>query len=382
MHIKVIKQLDQITATDWNRLQGASNPFLRHEFLLALEQSGCVEPDKGWLPQHLALYDDHDTLLSAVPLYLKNHSWGEYIFDWAWANAYMRAGIDYYPKLTAAIPFTPAAGNRLLLHPDADADVVCMQLSAAAIELAKQHQASSLHWLFTTEEEKQLLSEQGLLSRRSFQFHWHNNDYKQFDDFLEGMSSRKRKKIRRERRYVTEADIELVRIPAIEATDEHWNQFYQFYLRTIMLHGATPYLNERFFKQIGNTMADAVHLLFAQHQHQTIAGALFLEGEDTLYGRYWGSNDDYHSLHFETCYYAPIEYCIKKGLKHFEAGAQGRHKLARGFLPTETHSAHWLSEPQFSHAISDYLKYEGQGVENEINELEQCSPYKQTRDSG
>ncbi|MBE9515625.1 MAG: N-acetyltransferase [Proteobacteria bacterium] len=382
MQIKVIKQLEQIAAEDWNRLLGTANPFLRHEFLLALEQSGCVTADKGWLPQHLALYDDHNTLLAAVPLYLKDHSWGEYIFDWAWANAYMRAGLDYYPKLTAAIPFTPAAGNRLLLHPDADAKTMSLQLGTAAIELAREHRASSLHWLFTTEDEKHLFSEQGLLPRRSFQFHWHNNDYKHFDDFLDEMSSRKRKKIRRERRYVTEANIELIRIPASEATDEHWKQFYQFYLRTIMLHGATPYLNERFFKQIGNTMPDAVHLLLAKHKDKTIAGALFLEGNDTLYGRYWGSDDDYHSLHFETCYYAPIEYCIERGLKCFEAGAQGRHKLARGFLPAETHSAHWLSEPQFNNAIADYLKYEGKGVEDEMSELEQHSPFRPKHENG
>lgn len=376
MHIKVLQHLDEISATDWNGLAGTGNPFLRHEFLLALEQCRCVCPEKGWLPQHLALMDGTNRLLAAVPLYLKNHSWGEYIFDWAWANAYMRAGLEYYPKLTAAIPFTPATGHRILLHPDIDPASASQQLSAAAIELARKHNASSVHWLFTTESEKQLLAQQGLLSRRSYQFHWHNLNYQDFDDYLLHMTSGKRKKVRRERRYVSDAGIKMVRIAAADATDEHWQLFYQFYLRTIMLHGATPYLNETFFRTIGETMPDNVFLLFARLDNNIIAGALFLESEDTLYGRYWGSHDDYHSLHFETCYYAPIEYCINKGLQRFEAGAQGRHKLARGFLPMETHSAHWLSEPQFNNAIADYLKYEGQGVEDEISELKQRSPFK------
>lgn len=378
MHIKVLQQLHEVASDDWNTLIGTGNPFLRHEFLLALEQSRCVCPDKGWLPQHLALMDEHNRLLAAVPLYMKNHSWGEYIFDWAWANAYMRAGLEYYPKLTAAIPFTPATGHRMLLHPDTDPLQAGRALSAAAIELAQQHNASSLHWLFTTGAEKQLLTDEGLLPRRSYQFHWHNQDYKSFDDYLAQMASGKRKKIRRERRYVSDAGINMIRIQANEAGNEHWQQFYQFYMRTIMLHGATPYLNESFFSQIGNTMPDNVFLLFAELDNNFIAGALFLEGDDTLYGRYWGSHDDYHSLHFETCYYYPIEYCIKKGLKRFEAGAQGRHKLARGFLPSETHSAHWLSEPQFEHAIADYLKYEGQGIEEEMSELELHSPFRRT----
>lgn len=376
MNLRIIDDITQLAAADWNALEGTDNPFLRHEFLAALEQSGCVSPNHGWQPRHLALYDDHQSLIGAAPLFLKSHSWGEYIFDWAWANAYMRAGLDYYPKLTGAIPFTPATGNRLLVLAGHDQSWVREQLSAAAIELATLHNASSLHWLFTTEEEKHQLAGHGLLPRSSFQFHWSNNDYTCFDDFLSGMTSRKRKKVRRERRYVSDAGIEMHRVPGEACTTADWDRFYRFYRRTIMIHGASAYLNREFFEQLGATMPGNVHLLFARDQGNTVAGALFLEGGDTLYGRYWGSDDDYHSLHFETCYYSPIEYCINTGLRRFEAGAQGRHKLARGFLPSPTHSAHWVREPQFRQAIADYLKYESQGVSEEISELGQDSPFR------
>lgn len=378
MQLSVTSSLDSVDSTQWNACAGG-NPFLRHEFLSALEHSGCVGAGSGWEPRHLVLLSDDNgdrRLLGAVPMYLKTHSYGEYVFDWAWADAYERSGLHYYPKLVVAVPFTPATGPRILVAPDQDHARIGSALVDGALTVAQETGASSLHWLFTNERDTALLEGKGLLRRSGMQFHWHNRDYRDFDDFLSGFSAAKRKKVRRERRYVREAGIVLERISGNEATDAHWERFHRFYLNTIRSRGAMPYLNLEFFRELGRTMPDQVLLILARYEDRHVAGALFLRGSDTLYGRYWGSSEEFHSLHFETCYYDPIAYCIEQGIQRFEAGAQGEHKLSRGFLPTPTWSVHWLAHPEFERAVSDYLARERIGMEHYMDDLNEHSPYR------
>ena len=379
MHVSVVDSLEKIPASQWNALAGESNPFLRHEFLLALESTGCVSVKTGWLPQHLVVHRDGTSagnLIGALPLYLKNHSYGEYVFDWAWANAYEQAGLRYYPKLVTGIPFTPVTGPRLLSIADAESATIKKQLVDNALELMQEHQASSLHWLFLTPDDAQLLESEGYLLRNGCQFHWSNPGYRDFADFLSTFTAQKRKKIRRERRHVHEAGIamEILTGPSIDTS--HWDIFYEFYLSTIRAHGAIPYLTREFFLRLGDTMRDRIVLVFARRGTDYVAGALNLRGDDTLYGRYWGTRGEFHSLHFETCYYTAIEYCIAQGLSRFEAGAQGEHKLARGFTPVVTRSAHCLAHPQFSRAVADYLARERLDVHAYVNELNEHAPFK------
>lgn len=379
MHISVVDSLDKIPAADWNALAAGDNPFLRHEFLVALEQSGCAGANTGWQPQHLVLHEDgpfRGRLLGAAPMYLKSHSYGEYVFDWAWANAYAHAGERYYPKLVVGVPFTPATGPRLLAAPDADAAALRARLIRAAAEHMRDSDASSLHWLFVTQDEARLLETEAHLLRTGFQFHWSNPGYRDFEDFLASFTAEKRKKIRRERRYVREAGIEMQVLTGAAVTPAHWDLFYEFYLSTIRALGAHAYLTREFFHRLGETLRDRVVLVLARRGADYVAGALNLRGADTLYGRYWGSRGEYHSLHFETCYYSAIEYCIAQGLRRFEAGAQGGHKLARGFTPVVTYSAHRLRHPKFSRAIADYLARERLDVGSYVNELNEHVPFK------
>src|SRR3989344_4781307 len=343
---RLLHSLSEIPAVNWNNLAGDANPFVRHEFLHALERAGCTGAGTGWLSHPVVVTDESSgKLLGAVPLYLKEHSYGEYVFDWAWANAYARAGLEYYPKLVAAVPFTPAAGPRLLIAPQADRAAVANALIEATLAHAQQLRASSLHWLFTTESETQLLERRGLLPRRGLQFHWSNPGYRDFEDFLAGFTADKRKKVRRERRAVREADVTVEMRDGLTLSASDWDRFHEFYHATVCAHGAIPYLTPAFFRMIGETMPQSALLALARRGSTTIGGALFFRGRDTLYGRYWGGTKHVPGLHFETCYYAAIEYCIAHGLKRFEAGAQGEHKLARGFVPTPTYSAHWLPPP-------------------------------------
>jgi predicted N-acyltransferase len=379
MHILIASGLDSVTADQWNRLAGDDNPFLIYGFLRALETSGCVGGNTGWQPRHLLLFDNNganDALVGAVPLYLKHHSYGEYVFDWAWAEAYRRAGLEYYPKLVAAVPFTPATGPRLLCAPDADRDTVARQLVDGALAYARESGASSLHWLFTPETDTALLERHSHLRRSGYQFHWSNNRYRNFDDYLSALTAAKRKKIRRERRYVMEAGIEMVMLQGHAIDDAVWDQFYGFYLSTIRVRGAIPYLNLDFFKTVGRALGERVLLVLGRRNSTYVAGSLFFRGRDTLYGRYWGASEHHHTLHFETCYYAAIEFCIETGMSRFEAGAQGEHKLSRGFLPTTTWSAHWLSHPEFSRAVADFLARERAGIEYHMDELHEHSPFR------
>jgi predicted N-acyltransferase len=379
MHISIVDRLQQISAADWNAIDTEGNPFLRHEFLAALEDSACVGPKTGWQPQHLVVHESgpfRGRLLGAVPMYLKSHSYGEYVFDWAWANAYAHAGEPYYPKLVVGVPFTPATGPRLLLAQGTDAATIGTRLIQAASDHMRDSSASSLHWLFVTEKDANLLERQDHLLRTGFQFHWSNPGYRDFDDFLSTFTAEKRKKIRRERRYVREAGIEMEVLTGAAVTPAHWDTFYGFYLSTIREHGAHAYLTRDFFHRLGRTMADAVVLVLARKGNEYVAGALNLRGADTLYGRYWGGRGNYHSLHFETCYYTAIEYAIARGLRRCEAGAQGGHKLARGFTPVVTRSAHRLMHSKFSRTIADYLARERLDVNACVDELNEHVPFK------
>ncbi|MBI3778010.1 MAG: N-acetyltransferase [Gammaproteobacteria bacterium] len=379
MQVSVIDSLEKIPASEWNALAGDANPFLRHEFLLALEVTGCVSAKTGWRPRHLIARDDGTpgrSLVGAVPLYLKNHSYGEYVFDWAWANAYEQAGLEYYPKLVAAVPFTPVTGARLLTVENDSASTIKTHLINAARELMQESRASSLHWLFLTPEDARLLEAEGHLLRSGCQFHWSNPGYRDFDDFLSSFTAQKRKKLKRERRHVQEAGITMETLSGTSIQTAHWDIFYEFYLSTIRAHGAIPYLSREFFHRLSEAMRDRVVLVFARRGADYVAGALNLRGADTLYGRYWGSRGEYHSLHFETCYYTAIEYCIAHGLRRFEAGAQGEHKLARGFTPVVTRSAHRLVHPRFSRAVADYLARERLDMDAYVNELNEHAPFK------
>lgn len=379
MYARIAHSFHEVSADDWNALALHGNPFLRHEFFTALEDSGATQRATGWEPQPLLLWDDGDAarLVGAVPLFRKHHSYGEYVFDWAWADAYARAGLAYYPKLVAGVPFTPVGGARLLIHPEAPQEDVATHLIRAALDHANSSGVSSLHWLFTSATDTERLAAHDQLIRNGYQFHWENAGYRQFDDFLAGLSAQKRKKIKRERRFVREAGVQMDIVCGPEIDRDLWGLFFDFYQRTIRKHGALPYLSREFFFLLGERLPQAVVLILARHGGRVVAAALNLRGHDTLYGRYWGGEEGYHSLHFETCYYRAIEYCIEQGLKRCEAGAQGEHKLARGFLPTPTHSAHWLRHPQFSAAVADFLDRERAGVGAYVHELHEHSPFKQ-----
>lgn len=378
MHLEFNETILRLPAASWNQLITDSNPFLRHEFFAALESTGCVGGQSGWYPQYLLVFEDssRSTLIAAVPLYLKTHSYGEYIFDWAWANAYQHAGLEYYPKLVAAVPFTPASGPRLLLSGHVNDNQILPLVTDAIFSQAETLQCSSVHWLFCPEQQATDLRKQGYLKRKTYQYHWVNQGYRDFDDYLANLSAKKRKNIRHERRDVERSDITIDILNGNDVTPALWNTFYQFYIDTIRNHGAMPYLNADFFHAVGKNMADNVLLFLASHENRPVAGALFFHSADTLYGRYWGSLQSFDKLHFELCYYQAIEYCIQHGLQYFEAGAQGHHKLSRGLLPTPTYSAHWLKHPQFNNAVAEYLQHEENNMDYEMDKLNEHTPFK------
>lgn len=351
-------RIANVPAKRWNQLFGTHYPFLRHEFLHSLEASGSVGPDAGWQPCHQLLYANGD-LVAALPLYLKTHSWGEYVFDWSWANAYQRHGLDYYPKLVCAIPFTPAAGPRIGLSSSADQSQIIPRVVSALDALTESRGASSWHVLFPQQQDRALLGSSGLLDRLGLQYHWINRGYRDFDDYLGSMTSRKRKMIKRERRLVEAQGLELERATGADISTELWDQFYRFYQITYARRsGHGGYLTKDFFLRCGETMAEQIMLAVAYKGTDVVAAALNFIGNDALYGRYWGCLRDYDQLHFETCYYQGIEFCIERGLNRFDAGAQGEHKLARGFEPAITHSLHRIVHPQFRRAIASYLDQE------------------------
>jgi hypothetical protein len=375
MQTEIVTSIREVAEHDWNRLNHDDNPFTSHAFLDALEESGCIGGMTGWQPRHLVLREE-GRLVAALPMYAKSHSWGEYVFDWAWAEAWQRFGLPYYPKLVVAVPFSPVTGRRLLMTPALD---VHEQLIEAATRYARNEGYSSVHWLFPTSEECTKLEQYGLQIRHGVQFQWYNRQYHDFADFLAGMTSRKRKNIVRERRRVQEQGIRFEVVTGENLTPAHLDQMYTFYLHTIRLHGSQAYLNRAFFRLLGERLAEHTVLILAARNGETIAGALNIRSGNTLYGRYWGSRGGYDSLHFETCYYQAIDYCIHEGISRFEGGAQGEHKLSRGFLPQVTCSAHWLANARMSDGIRDFLVREKAHVAHYRDLLNEHSPYRQNQ---
>ena len=373
---EALTDIRRIPAADWDACAGAANPFLRHAFLAALEESGCVRAETGWLPQHLVIRDEGGRIAAAMPLYLKSHSFGEYVFDHAWAEAYERAGGRYYPKLLSAIPFTPVTGPRLLVRAGEDAAKRRGQLLAAATALARRHSVSSLHVNFLPAAEARAAEAAGFLLRTDQQFHWLNRGYDSFEAFLGSLASRKRKQIRKERRDALGDDIAIRWLQGREITEAVWDDFYAFYQDTGMRKWGRPYLNRAFFSLLGERMGDAVLLVLCRRAGRNIAGALNLVGADTIYGRYWGCLKDHRFLHFEACYYQAIDYAIMHGLARVEAGAQGPHKLARGYQPTTTYSVHWLADPGFSEAVRRYLEMERGDVTAAARLLARHTPFR------
>ena len=382
MQIEILNSLLDVPAAQWDNLNGDDNPFTCYAFLSALEESASIGGETGWVPRYLLMRDDRNNLAGAIPMYEKHHSWGEYVFDWAWANAWQQCGLSYYPKLIIAVPFSPVSGHRFLVAANRDQEATTRYLQKAAVDYAKKGSYSSLHCLFPTQHECKLLQQQNLMIRHDVQFHWKNHGYPDFNDFLASMSSRKRKKIARERRRVSETGVEFRLISGQDLSAANMEQMYEFYLSTIMAHGSNAYLSRRFFQLLGERMADSIVLIEAHIQGQVIAAALNISHDDVLYGRYWGCKEEYHSLHFETCYYQAIDYCINNGLSRFEGGAQGEHKLSRGFLPIITCSAHWMADQRLTTAISDFLLREKTHVEHYQHVLNEHSPFRDDPENG
>ena len=373
--VKVHSAITDIPAADWDVCAGDTNPTVSHAFLKALEESGSTTARTGWTPQHLSITGLGAAVVGVVPLYAKTHSYGEYIFDYGWADAFERAGGRYYPKLLSAVPFTPVPGPRLLLHPGAPPETRGL-LIAAMIELAVQRRISSLHVNFPEPADMGALSEAGFLHRLGQQFHWTNDGYRDFDDFLAALNSRKRKAVKKERREALAPGLEIEVLTGADLKPRHWDAFYEFYLATSDRKWGSAYLNRRFFALIGERMPEKIVLVMARCGANYVAGALNLLGRETIYGRNWGSYGEYKFLHFECCYYQAIEFAITHKLKHVEAGAQGPHKIQRGYLPTPTYSAHWIPDPAFRRAVGHFLARERDMVERKIEGLAEFSPFR------
>lgn len=372
---RILSSISKIDAFRWNALAGQEQPFLRHEFLLAMEQSGCAVARTGWIPQHLILEGQDGVPVAALPLFRKTHSRGEFVFDFSWASAYAQHGVAYYPKLLSAVPFTPVRGPRLLIGNHADSAVLGKALISAALEYARSEKFSSWHVLFPTDAAAEQLEQAGLVLRRDCQFHWFNQGYGSFEEFLSTFTAEKRKKAKRERRRVAEAGIEFDTKHGTDMTDDLWQAIYGFYADTFYRHGHDPYLNLSFFKRVAAALPASIMIKIARIGATPIAAAIFFVGADALFGRYWGAGGNYHSLHFETCYYQGIEYCIEKKLQRFEPGTQGEHKVPRGFVPTLTRSAHYIADQRFAAAIRDFARREARGVDSYAASVNEHVPY-------
>lgn len=377
--IRIIPSLESVEPLQWDALQKGApvNPFLTHAFLHALEASGSAVADTGWLSQHLLLETTDGDLLGALPCYLKDHSQGEYVFDYGWADAFMRAGGAYYPKLQCSVPFTPATGPRFLVPQCEDADIRRQAMAEGLKQLCSKLGVSSAHITFMQDDDWQVAKATDYLLRTDQQFHWINEGYETFDDFLGALSSRKRKNIKKERRGAVDGNgIEIVHLMGDQITERIWDRFFAFYTDTGSRKWGTPYLTREFFSMLGQSLPERTLLILARRDGEYVAGAINLIGDDCLYGRHWGCIEDHPFLHFEVCYYQAIDYAIKNGLKRVEAGAQGAHKLARGYLPVETRSAHWITHPGLRDAVSDYLDHERREVDRHSQLLRQHAPFK------
>lgn len=382
VEIRVLSSMDDVSAADWDACAGPDNPFVSHAFLSALEDSFCTTSRTGWMPQHLAIKDPNGRLVACCPAYLKNHSQGEYVFDYGWADAFERAGGRYYPKIQVSVPFSPVPGPRLLTHPDVDGTVYRNALIGGLASLCDQYDASSAHITFCTETEWQDMGELGLIQRLGQQFHWLNDGYEDFDAFLAALSSRKRKNIRKERAKAAESGVELTAFTGDALKEHHWDAFYRFYTDTSDRKWGSAYLNRKFFSLLGKRMPDKV-VLFLGHEAGNgdtgpyLCGALNLQGTDTLYGRNWGCVEWVKFMHFEACYYRAIDWAIEHGLKRVEAGAQGAHKIQRGYLPAPTYSAHFIAHPGFREAVSRAMRQERAFMEDEMDAINaEMSPFK------
>ena len=374
LEVKLVQGIEQVDAVRWDACAGPDQPFLSHGFLLALEESGSASRDTGWLPLHVVV-EAGGLLVGCVPMYLKSHSYGEYVFDWGWASAYERAGGEYYPKLQVSVPFTPVPGPRLLLHPDAALGREA--LVQGLVGAAQQIETSSLHVTFCPEDEWRSLGEAGLLLRTGVQYHWHNRGYASFDDFLASLKSSRRKTIRKERTRVAQQGLTMEALTGDAITPDIWDVFYPFYLSTVDKRWGNAYLSKRFFRRLGEIMPERVVLIMARHEGRYVAGALNLRSADTLYGRVWGARQEFEFLHFEACYYAAIEFAIEHGMARVEAGAQGQHKLQRGYEPILTYSAHWIRDPGFRRAVANFLQQERLEMAAEVEQLRELLPYRQ-----
>jgi predicted N-acyltransferase len=374
MDIKIVKAIDEIDAHEWNNLIPDNNPFCRHEFLSALEKHHCVGERFGWIPRHLAVYEKK-LLIGAAILYEKYNNYGEFVFDHVWQNAYEKYGLNYYPKLVSAIPYTPASGVRFLAKKDQINTVYPILLDAIQ-NICEKINASSFHCLFA-DDETPWLAKQDLNIRHDCQFHWHNQNYGCFDDFLANLRQKKRKNIRQERKKVNNSGVRIRQLDGNSATDVDWKNFSNFYIQTFLEKSGTPTLNLGFFKQIAKTMPDQVLLFLADLKGECVAGSLMFKSDTRLYGRHWGCNEQVDYLHFEACYYQGIEYCIQHNLKVFEPGAQGEHKVSRGFVPTLTKSAHWIKDEEFKQPIKHFCEQEQQHIAYYMEQVNEHNPYKE-----
>lgn len=382
IQLRVIDSLSEIAESDWNALLSPdAGPFLKYVFLLTLENTGCVGGNTGWQTAHLLAEDSAGKLLGAMPLYLKQHSYGEFVFDWAWAQAYEQSGMNYYPKALSAIPFTPVRGPRLLISSDQNKSAIREVLVSGLKTLVSQNALSSAHVLFPEENELEELKKQGFMLRDSVQFHWHNLGYQDFEEFLAALTMKRRKNIRRERAAVANHEISYRHIPGSSAAPDDWAFFYRCYENTYIEHRSSPYLTEECIQMLGSGMPENFHLIIANQNSRPIASSLLVVDRPTskAYGRYWGAIEHIPCLHFELAYYQAIEYCIKNAIQIFEGGAQGEHKMARGFLPTTLQSAHWIADAGFSNAVKRFLEREHEGMAAYVDELEQHIPLKSSK---
>ena len=381
LELRFVDSLADIGEENWSRLAGRENPFMRYEFLWALEETGCTTEESGWKPHHAVIYDDTQKAIAVMPLYKKTNSYGEYVFDWSWASAYQNYGLDYYPKFVSAAPFTPSHGERLFVDDSITKETAVSFIFEKLKEKAEFINASSWHILFPEKEDNALFESIGIPARTACQFHWFNRGYESFEDFLESMNSRKRKNIRKERQKVREQGVEFKIVDGTNISDQQWDTFYQFYQSTYMMRGMQGYLSQDFFKQIARTMPEQLFMNCAMKDDRIIAAALFFRNSDKLFGRYWGSARDYQFLHFETCYSQGQEYCIEHGLKSFDSGAQGEHKIQRGFEPIITYSNHWIADQRFADAINNFLDEERPHIDRYREEAASLLPFRKSDSS-
>lgn len=374
--------LSEVEPAAWNALVGPDDPFAEHAFLHALERAGCVGGESGWMPAHLLVWREDDdgsrTLDGAAPLYVKDNSYGEYIFDWGWANAAQRGGLRYYPKLVSSVPFTPATGTRVMVAPNADRSAITNLLAQGARAVADAVEASGVHWLFTPEDQASDLTEHGYVHRLSHQYHWENHGWSSFDDYLGAMNAKRRKEVRRERKQAASCGLQLSVEPITALSDADIEALHRCYQSTINERWAIAYLSRDWFFALRSELAHSAHVATARRDGVLVAGALAFQRGKHLYGRYWGATEGVRGLHFELCYYQLIQFALERGLTRFEAGAQGAHKISRGFLPTLTHSAHWLRHPGLFRAVEDFIVREAEHVKAEVASLSERSPFRES----